>query len=426
MGAAILQLRSNRWILAAMAIVISVVVIAGWREYSSTGSDMSLDQLRLANAANNWPLVRSGGQRYLRRHPADAEAIVLVAQAEAAEQGYDRALALLAKVPANSPYSPEARLKQGQVLRQLYRGAAAERAFRQAADQGLASSAPQRVIDAARLGLIQLFAIELRNDEARRLIWALYRASPEPVAVLELLGRLDIEGAEPHEASQELQKFIANDPGDFAACLGLAHHYMVLGRAGEARLLAERCLETQSDSLASWEALLGCLEDLGENRALAEAIERVPRTADESAWYWKYRGIAAEDMEQWEAAESAFRQAVQRDPFDSRLQYRLGRLLRHVGKDISEADEHIARARELTAIRTQLRDVYRLVVLSNQQGTALSDELCADMGEHYEFIGLQDGAAAWYQEALKRNPADAKSRQALDRLQAAIDKVTAP
>jgi tetratricopeptide (TPR) repeat protein len=271
------------------------------------------------------------------------------------------------------------------------------------------------VIDAARLGLVQLFATEARNDEARQLFWELYRTSRQPVAVLELLGRLDIEGAEPHEASQELEKFIATDPADFDACRALAHHYLVLGRAREARSLAERCLEARSESLPAWETLLGCLNDLGDKTPLGEAIDRVPETAREMAWYWKYRGIAAENIEQWEAAETAFRQALSRDPFDSRTHYRLGMLLHQFGKEAAEAEQHIARARELTAVHAQLREFYREVLLSNQRGITPSGELCADMGGHYEALGLQDAAAAWYRESLKRDPTNAKSRQGLRR-----------
>jgi tetratricopeptide (TPR) repeat protein len=417
---------AKRWTIAALAIVLSGVAFAGWYRWDGAGAAMSLERLRLASAANDWSAVRSGGQRYLRRHPEDAEAIVLVARAEAAAQRSDRALKLLATVATNSPWSPEARLREGQAWRQSFRGAAAERSFRQAIDQGLATSAPQRLIDAARLGLVQLYAIEARNDEARPLIWELHRVSPQPVAVLELLGRLDVEGAEPHEASQELERFIAADPGDFDACRGLAQHYLVLGRAREARPLAERCLEARCESLAAWETLLSCLNDLGDNDSLAEALDRVPEAASEMAWYWKFRGIVAENMEQWEAAEAAFRQALRHDPFDSRTHYRLGRLLVQLGKDVAGGDEHMAEARRLTAAHTQLRELYRRVLLNNQQGIALSAALCAGMGEQYETLGLRDGAAGWYRESLKRDPTGIKSREGLARLDAISAGVSAP
>lgn len=421
---------NHRWLkrrtIAALLIVLCGVAVAGWYQWDRAGAATSLERLRLASAANDWSVVRSGGQRYLRHHPEDAEAVVLVARAEAAKQRFDRALALLAKVAPQSPWSAEARLREGQAWRQLFHGAAAERSFRQAIDQGLAVGAPQRVIDAARLGLVQFFATEARNDEARQLIWELHRTSPQPVAVLELLGRLDIEGAEPHEASQELEKFIATAPEDFDACCGLAHHYLVLGRAREARSLVERCLAARGESLSAWETLLGCLNDLGDNTHLREAIDHVPQAARETSWYWKYHGIAAENIEQWEAAETAFREALRRDPFDSRTHYRLGRLLHQLGKDVAEGNEHIARARELTLVHAQRRESYREVLLNNRQGMTLSSTLCADMGGHYEALGLQDGAAAWYREALKRDPTNAKSRQGLARLNAAIEGTSAP
>ena len=415
----------SQWrIFATVSVVAGLSVV--WLVWGRRGPAPSLDRLRMASGANDWSVVRSEGRGYLRQHSDDVEAIVLVARAEAAEKKFDRALELLSQVPASSTWSAEARLREGEVLRLSFRGVAAERSFRQAMEQAAATVTPQRVSDAARLGLIQLCATEARNDEARQLIWELYRTSPQPVAVLELLGRLDVEGADPHESIAELEKFLARDPDDFEARRALAQHYLVLGRSREARSLAEQCVRSNRQSLPAWQNLFSCLTDIGDHAALDESIERPPEPARETAWYWFFRGIAAEHRGQLEAAEDAFRSALLRDPFDQRTHYRLARVLIECGKDSSESEKHIGRSEQLNIARGRLREFYRQVILSNQRATGPTSELCFQMGTAYEALGILEGAEAWYRESLKRNPANAEVQQALARLNGPRLKISDP
>ncbi len=413
--------RKSSWsrgrVLVGFAVVASCGALAGWYFWDRTHTTISLDGLRQASAAGNWSRVRTGGHGYLRRNPNDAEALVLVARGEAADQRFEISRELLARVPGDSPWSAEARLREGQVCRQLHLGPEAERAFRRAIEQGLATGGRQRTVDSARLGLVQLFATEVRYPEAREMIWELYRTSPRPVAVLELLGRLDVEGTDPHEAIAVLEKFIANVANDLEARRGLAHHYLNLGRARDGLPLVEQCVASRPDWLSAWETLLGCLADLGDFKSLNETISRLPAAANETAWCWHFRGFAAEQAGNLAAAEAAYRQALQLDPFDSRLQFRLGRVIYQLGADLAASEEHTARAQELAATRATMREFYRQLLLANQERSGPTSDLCYDMGSHYEALGLKSGAAAWYREVLKRDPANAKSREKLARLE---------
>jgi len=234
--------------------------------------------------------------------------------------------------------------------------------------------------------------------------------------VLELLGRLDIEGAEPNEAAEIVQKFLETDPTDLEARRALAYHYMVLGKTREASSLVKECLEIRPDFVSAWEILVASLYDLGDFAALEAALDELPETGRETAWYWRFQATNLERRDQPEQAARALEHALAIDPFDSRLHYLLGRVYHQLGNDEGNA-EHITRWQELAAARARRRELYREVILSNQRGTGPSSELCFNMGSHYELMGVYDGAVAWHRESLRRDPTNAMSREALERLE---------
>jgi tetratricopeptide (TPR) repeat protein len=214
----------------------------------------------------------------------------------------------------------------------------------------------------------------------------------------------------------ELSKFVEADPSDLDASRALSHHYVILGRALEARPLAERCVQERPDWLGAWETLVSSHIELGDYPAAQRALERVPEPGQGTSWYWHYQGILAEQNSQWDAAEAALRQAVAYDPYDRRLHYRLGIILQRRGENLDQARNHLDRSSELATIRQRLREIYRHVILINQQNRPIGANLCFAMGNDYELLGRSDAAIAWYREAIKRNAQDSRSREGLSRL----------
>lgn len=392
-----------------------------WRSLPASG----LDDARRASLAGKWDLVAGILQRYLRRFPEDAEAQILMARADAARGNVAGSLKRLQGVSEASNWSSEARLREGMVLNADHQGARAEQAFQRAIDEAQRADGRHSIMVAARVALVQLYALQMRRDEAREQVWPVLAGSSDPAAVLELFTMIEL-GAEPNDTAATLERFVAGDPEDFAARRALGSQYTVLGRTSEARQILEACLSERPGDVRAAEFLAQCLLDAAEFDACEALLQRVSDEGRTKAWYWRHRGYLCERKAEWAEARDKYAEAVRLAPTDSQAHHQLGTVLKRLGEE-DDGQEHLDRGLELRAARTRILDLYGELAQTGitSGGPGPSGDLCYRMGACCQSLDLPE-AREWYREALRRAPGHAPSVAALMQLEPTNDQENSP
>jgi tetratricopeptide (TPR) repeat protein len=375
-----------------------------------------LNDARRAAQTGKWEVVRSVLGRYLRRFPEDPEAQVLLARSEAAQGNLAACIARLGNISESSSWSAEARLCEAQAHLMGHFGARAEKAFLRAIEAASAGDADPRIAEAARVGLAQIYGLEVRYESAREQLMQVLKTTEYPAGILSLLFQIEALGTDPQQAIDSLQKFVQNDASDFEARRALGYHYAVLGRTGEARTLLEACLAERPDDARAAEPLAQCLVDLPDLDGCRKLLDEVAPHAQDKSWYWRQRGYLAEQELDWTAASGAYGRAVELAPSDPMVHHLLAAVLVRLN-DASRAQELRERAAQLRATRQTLPDLYARLIATGVQATGPgpSPELCYILGTACQKLTLPE-AEEWFREALRRNPNDAPSRAALERL----------
>lgn len=407
------------WVGMACGAVIGGGIL--WRFDLRSAPSAELSDARRAAQMAKWEVVRGTLGRYLRRFPEDPEAQILLSRALAAQGDFDGCLSWLGKVSDHSTWSGEARLREAQAQLMRYFGARAEQSYLRAIALGLDGHGSQQIVDAARFGLVQIYGLEVRYDEARAQLRQVLRTTEQPAAVLSLFIQIEALGTEPNQAIESLLRFVNQDPTDFEARCALGHHYVVTSQFNEARPLLEDCLRERPQNLHAAKPLVQCLIDSADFDACRTVLENLGEPAREQAWYWRQLGYLREQSLDWPGAAECYETAVKLAPYDPLGYHVLAAVLNRLQQS-DRAAALIEQESDLRAARQQLPDLYAKLLATGAQsgGPGPDPDLCYVIGRCYRALGLTD-ADEWFHEALARNPNHLPSRTALE--QKASDEV---
>ena len=131
--------------------------------------------------------------RWVARYPGDGRAwlklgSVLGIQGRAREAGE-----AFARVAADDPARGKAQVLLGELANRAFDAAGAERAFRAAAGSGVGTEADPDSVR-ARTRLLALLIVERRTEEARTILWELFRLTRDPRHLVTLTGMALEEG----------------------------------------------------------------------------------------------------------------------------------------------------------------------------------------------------------------------------------------
>lgn len=374
-----------------------------------------LSQAERLVADRQWDAARESLTFYLRFHPADDDARLLMARAFISDNtlvGEDKvhaALTQLGRISKSSARSAEARLQEGRLhFLLLWQPGRAERCFLDCLKLD-----PARL--EARILLWKLFNATNRWEWGEEHFWDVYERAPandRPVllrdwylsefspgtATAELDRRMGLleESEQPSVESERrrLEAFVAADPGwpgGYAILARWFHRQGGIPQAVEQLDRAELLPEGANDPIVIAERISIRIE-LGEFDDARRAFGRWPEP-QEGYHYWKSQGLIADQVLRNDGqAVAAFERAVATTPgkSDWLIQHRLAQCLTRLGdrERASAVRRHSKEVESLmdSPLHQQLR---RTLTAPNTPETG------QEMADFYRRLGRTRESAAW-------------------------------
>jgi len=268
--------------------------------------------------------------------------------------------------------------------------------------------------------LLELYYLEGRPDDARRLALRLHEAEPDRrdrvQLLLELL-RQDVQPPAPESLVALFAPIVARTPDDVGPAIALGLALVRTGESGRGLVMLRRTAERRPDRVDAWDAWLSGLDDAGQAEASAEVLGRLPGPIADSPRFARHRARVAQERGDWSAAADGYRRALADSPADGRSLYRLARILRRVG-EAAEADRIDRRHRDREATIAESRAVYEAANADTTLGVTPHPDLYRKIADLREALGHPDEALAWHRLVLRDRPKDARSLAAAARLAA--------
>jgi tetratricopeptide (TPR) repeat protein len=396
------------WLRAFLAAVAALMLAAAWmglKAYTQRQYQVAIREAKVAADAGAMAKARKALQRAAALRPELGEAQYLLGAVEKAMGRPDDARAAWQAVPAGSSFALHAAMMLARAALVADRQADAEPYLKAA----LAAAWPTG--KEARETLLNLYKVQNRLEEARRLVrdgWATY---PDRIGTLQQLWRLDTASPvlleELRYVVENAAKHAPNDDRVWLAqgnLAGRTSHYQ------EAAELLDKCLERRADDPAVWRARLDlalATEDVAGSR---RALDHLPEGA-----------LAPEDLlaiRAWFAARGGDVRAERRalEALVAVAPGRLAALDRLAGlAKLAGEEAEAARLRGRKAELDKVLERYR-ERLFKPDPAAAADELA----RHAESLGRMFEARAWWELAVARDSAlQARQREALVRLERA-------
>lgn len=385
--------RLLRWIARAAFWAASAGMIAlnAWWLWADFAPTPELRPLRGLVDARRYDEAEPPLRERLRLSPNDDESRMLLARILAGREQLVACARELHRVPFWSPRKAEALFLEGQAYLDAGLARPAEAALRRCVEDEALHPTPADFHKAATELLIELLVTEERWSDAQDVVWAMYdRVGPaDRPAALVMWFRAEVERIDPKATVDRLRKYAAADPGDVEARRALAKVEQALGRDDEARRLMQACLAARPDDPRVWRDWLKILKASDDTKGMAEAIARLPASAENDPEILEYRGMIREAAGDMPGAEEAYRRAVEGKPFDEDFHYRLALVLGRLDRR-DEARGHLDRSKALRAAHTRLVDAFiayrEALAAENPPGPRVTErageliELCRSLG----------------------------------------------
>lgn len=400
--------------LAALALGVGAALVL-----SASAPGPSLDDLEPLLAARRFDEAARRVAAYLRAHPADDRANVLMAQVALArdDQEPKRALDHLARVRGSDrAVRAIVRLNEGKAYSALGRYDLAEAAWKEALR--LNPRVPE-----AGWALLGLYYIQGRHAEARRLGLELHAIEPDPhdrVQLLVELLRQDALTPVYETIVPTLEPIVRAHPEDIHTAIALGLALVRCSRADEGLAVLRAAVARCNDDPEVQDALLLGLDESRRIDELAKALEALPARLAELPRFERYRAAIAQERNDWQAAADAYLRAWQADPSDLQVLYRLNRVLRTAGRQ-EQAEEFDGKVREAIAAREQALAIYREANGDKTLGLSPHPELYQKIADLRERMARPEEALAWHRLVVRDQPDNPVSRRAVERLEAMVE-----
>lgn len=266
--------------------------------------------------------------------------------------------------------------------------------------------------------LLEMYYLEGRAEDSRRLALKLHRAEPDPrdrvQFLLELL-RQDAQPLAPESVVQWFEPAARQAPDDLHVGLALGLARARSGKADDGSELLGRLAREHPGLADAWDAWLTGLDDAGDIEGLERALGELSPAMAGTARFARHEARLAQERGDIKATVAAYRRALGASPGDLAIGYRLARALRLSG-DRAEADRLDRDHRALADARREARPIYEEANAVRDLGIAPQPDLYRRIADLRERMGLRDEARAWNRLVLRDRPDDPASLAAIGRL----------
>jgi tetratricopeptide (TPR) repeat protein len=378
------------------------------------GPTPSLSEVRALARARQFNRAQALLARYLRAHPQNTGARLLMAQITTEPTNLHPEIALdhLGIIqPDTSKQAASAKFFKGKARYQQGRYDLAEACWKEALD--LDPTVPE-----AGWALFNLLDLESRAEEAHRLGMRMHDVEPDPrdrVRILLELSRIDNENVAPGSQVLIFETFVKQHPESLPLALALGLALVHDSRGDEGVEVLKNALRRYPDSPEAWDAWLRGLADSFQPEKLAEEFARMPKALATDSRFAKYDGMIAEGARDWPAAIRAYRRAFAFEPYNGVVGYRFCFVLRQ-GGDRAELERIDRTYRAYQEAFKQIRAVYDEALSDQTLGLEPHAELYQRLADLREKMGRSDEARAWHRLVVRDSPDNAVSLAALARL----------
>jgi tetratricopeptide (TPR) repeat protein len=327
----------------------------------------------------------------------------------AAEDREADALDAFRHVKPSEPAWTTAQMLSGEIWVNRHEMTRAERAFRNVAERRPSAVDPRR-------RLVYLLTLSQRHDEARSILWELYRLTHDARQLATLVG-LGSTQADSRDLMKELEVFVEQRPDDPWMRRAWGLMLIRVGRPGEARPDLEAAIAALENDPVGRLALAECQAAEGELVAAETTLGREPeRPADRARW-WLLRGVIHEARGQIGEAIASWRRSIAIDPNQRAVLYQLGQALVRQGKP-EEAKPDFERVEIL-----RVREVNLIGALDRLVRGEQSVELFEELGTLCRDAGRLTEAKGWFEEVIRIDPTRANAQASIAELASATESL---
>jgi tetratricopeptide (TPR) repeat protein len=428
----------NKMLLAlTMVLAIGSIATLGYRR--ALGRPSSLREI--AVLAQNQQFKRASAllTDYLRAHPHDGQAHLLMAQL-ATEPSAARPELALDHLRLIRPTS----MRQAALIKFLEGKAHFQRGRYDLAEMSWNLALKlDPIVPEAGWGLVDLLDKESRTEEAHRLGMKLHEVEPDPrdrVRILLEMCRLDIEVPDPLSQVPLFEPIVKEHPENLPLSITVGVALTRVNRSDDGLKILSEALRRHPDAPEAWDGWFTGLYNASDADKLAAEFAKLPKALLGDPRFAKHEGMVAQNVKDWPRAVRAYRRAFEYEPFNQGVCYRYRFVLRQAG-ETAEYDRidrfyktYQSAYRQMrrsyygkrqpdtgqiveTKDASDTRGVYYEVVEVKTLGLRPHPELYQRLADLREKMGRYDEARAWHRLVLRDFPQNALSLAALKRLQ---------
>jgi tetratricopeptide (TPR) repeat protein len=391
-------------VLRAVLILILLMVMglaAGGLWIRGDSSEKQWAAIETAIERRGWSEAESRLISWLRWHPDDGKAWLRLGGVRGvAGRGAD-AVEAFGHVPPSDPAWPIAQVLIGENAITHHDLPRAERAFRTGAEH-------QPGAFDARRRLVFVLTLTQRHDEARTILWELYRLTRDPRHLATLVGLGTTEG-DTRDLAMELEGFVKQTPEDPWVARAWGLMLMRVSRPAEARPYLEAAAAALENDPVGRLALAEALITLGD-LAAAEAplaLGSPPERPADAARWWYLRGALDAAHGRTDDAIACWRRSIELNPRDRAVQYQLGQTLIRQGRP----DEARPCLEQVETLRVQ--EFARINALERFMRGEHTSDTAEELGRLCREAGLLAEAKCWFEETIKLDPTRRQAQVAL-------------
>jgi tetratricopeptide (TPR) repeat protein len=393
--------------LIAMVLGFSALgALAIWlAAQARTSSVLDLDAVRRLAAAGGHQQALAEVEAHLRVQPDDAWARVIAAEL-ALDQPTpepERALEHLGLFRSGDPIlHARAKLAEGKALYLARRYDQSEACWLEALQ--LDPKVPE-----AAWALLDLYYLEGRGEEARRLALRQHAIEPDPRDRARFLVELVRQDAEPPDPASIVAWFepaVRHRPAELHAALALGLALVHSSRVADGLEILSTWVKQVPESADAWDALLQGLNAAGRSGPLAEIWREAPAAIRDDPLFARHEGNAAQARGDWPGAARAFRLAWTTRPDELTAAYRLARALHALGRheEAAGCDRFV---REAQAAMDEIPGLYVQLKALPDLGLRPHPAISQQLAENRDRLGRREEASAWRHLDLGPTPGTA-------------------